>query len=138
MVQFKEQFGRGIICPFQRDGKGDFANDAGMRLLRSDIGELVGIIGASPTEPGELPWDPDRGSRIRSLRHRRLHLEMTRALAEQYTGTPITMYERRVRLGPVTVDRDTDRTLRINLSFAPKSAQHGELETLPLYVDQEQ
>jgi len=137
MTQFREQFGRGIVCPFQRDGKGDFANDTGIRLLRSDIEELVGIIGSTPTEPGELPWDPDRGSRIRSLRHRRLHLEMTRALAEQYTATPIRVYERRVRVGPVTVKRDQDRTLQINLTFAPKSAQVGELETLPIYVEQE-
>jgi len=137
MTQLREQFGRGIVCPFQRDGKGDFANTAGMRLLKSDIGELVGVIGSSPTEPGELPWDPDRGSRIRALRHRRLHLEMTRALAEQYTATPIRVYERRVRVGPVTVDRETENTLRIDLSFAPKTAQVGELETLPLYVDQE-
>lgn len=132
----KEQFGHGIVCPFQRDGKGDFANDTGMRLLKSDIGELLGIEGPSPTQPGELPWDPDRGSRLGSLRHRHLHTEMMRALAEQYTATPVRVYERRVRVGPVRLTTEGDDTLRIDFSFAPKTAQLGEMETVPLYVEQ--
>jgi phage baseplate assembly protein W len=136
MAQAQEQFGRGIVCPFQRDGKGDFANDSGMNLLKSDIGELLGIEGPSVNDPGELPWDPDRGSRVNSLRHRKLHTEMMRALAEQYTATPIRVYERRVRVGPVRVSPKDERTLRIEVSFAPKSAQMGELETVPLFVEQ--
>lgn len=136
MAQIKEQFGSGIICPFQRDGKGDFANGTGMRLLKSDIGELLGIICSSPQDPGELPWDPDRGSRIRSLRHRHLHSEMTRALAEQYSATPIRVYERRVRMGPVRVTTENDTTLRVDVSFGPNSSQVGELETVPVYVEQ--
>jgi phage baseplate assembly protein W len=136
MAQAQEQFGRGIVCPFQRDGKGDFANDSGMNLLKSDIGELLGIEGPTATEPGELPWDPDRGSRVNSLRHRKLHTEMMRALAEQYTSTPIRVYERRVRVGPVRVTAKDERTLRIEVSFAPKSAQMGELESVPLFVEQ--
>lgn len=136
MTQFKQQFGSGIMCPFQRDGKGDFANGTGMRLLKSDIAELIGIIGSSPQDPGELPWDPDRGSRIRSLRHRHLHSEMTRALAEQYTATPIRIYEPRVRMGPVRINTEVERTLRVEVSFSPKSSQVGELETVPVYVEQ--
>lgn len=136
MTQFKEQFGSGIVCPFQRDGKGDFANDTGMRLLKSDISELIGIIGPTATEPGELPWDTDRGSRIRSLRHRHLHSEMMRALAEQYTMMPIRRYETRVRPGPVNIETEADdKTLRIEVSFSPKGAQVGELETVPVYVE---
>ncbi len=136
MTKLKEQFGSGIICPFQRDGKGDFANNKGISLLKSDISELLGIVGASPRDPGELPWDPDRGSRIGALRHRHLHAEMTRALAEQYTATPIRIYERRVRVGPVTINTEVEGTLRVNISFAPKSQQTGELETVPVYVEQ--
>jgi hypothetical protein len=135
MAESQEEFGRGILCPFQRDGKGDFANGSGIALVKSDIGELLGIIGPSSQQPGELPWDPDRGSRIDSLRHRHLHTEMTRALAEQYTATPIRLYERRVRPGPVRVSSKDEKTLRIEVTFAPKSAQLGELESVPLYVE---
>lgn len=136
MADAREQFGRGIICPFQRDGKGDFANAAGITVLRSDIEELLGIEGPSAKEPGELPWDPDRGSRLDSLRHRHLHSEMVRALAEQYTSTPLRVYERRVRPGPVRVSQKDERTLRIEVTFAPRSAQLGELESVPFYVEQ--
>jgi len=127
------QFGQGIVCPFQRDGKGDFANAEGMRLLKSDIEELIGLIGASPNDPGELPWDPERGSRIGSLKHRQLHSEMVRALAEQYTATPMRRYERRVRTGPVRIETD-ENSLKVIVSFAPKTTQMGELETLPISV----
>ncbi len=136
MIQIKGQFGSGIICPFQRDGKGDFANGTGMRLLKSDIQELVGIVGPTPTKPGELPWDPDRGSQIGSLRHRHLHAEMTRALAEQYVAGPIRRYEKRVMMGPVRTEVVNEKMLRVDVSVAPKTAQVGELETVPIYVEQ--
>jgi len=135
MANIKEQFGSGIVCPFQRDGKGDFANDTGLRLLKSDIGELLGIVGPSNIEPGELPWDPDRGSRIDTLRHRGLHTEMTRALAEQYTSETIRRYENRVLVGPTKVSDENDTTLRVDFSFAPKGVQEGELETVPILVE---
>lgn len=131
MVQ-QTQFGRGIICPFQRDGKGDFANSDGMSLLKSDIRELIGLVGSSVNDPGELPWDPDRGSRISSLRHRHLHAEMTRALAEQYTATPLRVYENRIRTGPAKIDT-SDGKLNISISFTPKTTQTGEMETVSVY-----
>ena len=61
---------------------------------------------------------------------------MTRALAEQYVATPIRVYEPRVRMGPVRISVPEDRTLRVDVSFAPKSSQVGELETVPVYVEQ--
>jgi len=135
MVQLKEQFGKGIVTPFQRDGKGDFANDSGMRLLKDDIGELLGIIGPTPTKPGELPWDPDRGSAIRSLRHRRMHLDMTKALAEQYTARTVRIYEKRVIVGPAKVTVEDDNKLRVDFGFYPKGTQTGEMETVPVYPE---
>jgi hypothetical protein len=135
MAQLKEQFGNGIVTPFQRDGKGDFAHGSGMRLLKDDIGELIGIEGPTPSKPGELPWDPDRGSAIRSLRHRRMHLEMTRALAEQYTARVVRQYEKRVLVGPARVVYDGKNKLRVDFSFTPKGVQNGELETVPIYPE---
>ena len=135
MAQLKDRFGKGIVTPFQRDGKGDFAHDSGLRLLKDDIGELLGIIGPTPTKPGELPWDPDRGSAIRSLRHRRMHLEMTRALAEQYTSRPVRLYESRVIAGPTKVTQEPNNKLRVDFGFYPKATQQGELETVPFYPE---
>lgn len=131
-----ERFGQGIICPFQRDAKNDFANAGGDDLLRADIGELLGIKGPSAKEPGELPWDPDRGSRLDTLRHRRLHTEMMRGMAEQYSAGPIRKYERRVRVGPVRIERE-EKTLRIEVSYQPVGTQTGQLQTVPMYVTED-
>jgi phage baseplate assembly protein W len=114
-----EQFGRGIICPFQRDGKGDFANASGTRLLSSDIGELLGVLGPTPTKPGELPWRTEIGSRLHALRHRQMHSEMIRAMAEQMTAGPVRQWEPRVRPGPTQVSEAGETTMQIRFSYIP-------------------
>lgn len=119
MATTVEQFGHGIVCPFQRDGKGDFANDGGTRLLSSDIGELLGIIGPTPSRPGELPWRTDVGSNLHSLRHRKLHSELIRALAEQMTAGTVRQFEKRVTPGPTTIQVQDDNTMQIRFSYYP-------------------
>ena len=119
MTDTIKQFGHGIICPFQRDGKNDFANADGKRLLSSDIGELLGVLGPTPTKPGELPWRTDLGSRLNTLRHRRLHAEMIRATAEQMTAGPVRQWEPRVRPGRTYITTEDDNTMRIRFSYVP-------------------
>jgi phage baseplate assembly protein W len=65
-------FGRGIITPFQRDGKGDIANGVGAELLQSLVAQVLGTVASSPITRGELPWRPDFGSTLTVLRHRKL------------------------------------------------------------------
>lgn len=65
-------FGRGILTPFQRDGKGDIANGVGAELLRSLVGQVLGTVANSPSTRGELPYRPDFGSTLTILRHHRL------------------------------------------------------------------
>jgi len=115
------KFGRGIICPFQRDGKGDFANDKDLPLLRSDIRELIGIIGPTPVSPGELPWNTELGSRVILMKHRNIHEEMARATAHQLITEPVRRWEKRARPGTTTVTKD-DRAqiLNIHFTYQPK------------------
>ncbi len=113
-----DKFGRGIICPFQRDGKGDFANASGKTVLGSDITELLGIIGPDRGSPGELPWDMDRGSRLMNLKHRKIYDEMTTAMARQYTGECLRKYEDRVIPGPVSTEPgDGETSLKVLVSI---------------------
>lgn len=122
-----EQFGRGILCPFQRDGKNDFANGVGAKLLKSDIGELLGIIGPTANSPGEVPWNTELGSAIHTLRHRKLHAEMTRASAEMMTAGVVRRFERRVRVGPTTASADTGRgAIEVRTSFTPIGTRPAE------------
>jgi hypothetical protein len=123
-------FGRGIIRPFQRDGKGDFANAKGIDVLKSDIGESLGIIGPTADKPGELPWDGARGSRLNALRHRKVHSEMVRADAEQMTAGVLRRYYSTIRVGPVGVQSNSNGTLTVNVTFTPLGYTNGQLESV--------
>lgn len=116
-----DQFGRGILCPFQRDGKGDFANGDGLPILRSDIGELLGILGPARAEPGEVPWRTDLGSRVVQLKHRGIHKEMTRATAELEVSGTLRKWEPRVVVGPteITSGELGDTALSVRATFRP-------------------
>ncbi len=132
------EYGHGIVCPFQRDGKGDFANDGGLSLLKSDIAELIGIIGPTVQQPGELPWNTEVGSRVLMMKHRGLHAEMVRATAEQMVSAPVRMWEKRARVGPTEVVTDLEaQSLVIRFSYVPIGKRSsGRFETLEFEVPQ--
>jgi len=122
MEKFNE-FGHGILCPFQRDGKGDFINGSGLGLLKSDVKELIGIIGPTRTQPGELPWRTRLGSRIMAMKHRRMHPEMVRSTADQFVTPTIRKFEPRVIPGPSSVQSEPLSTkLVIVFSYMPNVA----------------
>jgi len=97
-----DKFGHGILFPFVRDEKGDFANAGELDCLSSDISMLLGVIGPSVDGPGELPFATELGSRIVELKHRQIHSDLTNALASQYTGETIRRWDNRVRVGKTT------------------------------------
>lgn len=120
MVEFANEFGCGIVCPFQRDGKGDFSNDCGLALLKSDIGELIGIMGPTSFQAGELPWNMDLGSRVFQMRHRGMNVDMTRATAADFVESPVRVFESRARPIRTEVRTDFERNiLEIRFNYAP-------------------
>lgn len=66
----EDELGYGIIVPFQRDGKSDFASDGGVRLIRSHVRQRIAIRGGSRYTQGEFPWRTDFGSLLDLLRHK--------------------------------------------------------------------
>ncbi len=131
-----DEFGCGIICPFQRDGKGDFANASGLSLLKSDVAELIGIIGPTVQQPGELPWNTEVGSRVLLMKHRGQHAEMVRATAEQMVSAPVRMWEKRARVASTSVVIDEKaQSLTIRFSYVPVGRRAvGTAETVELSV----
>jgi len=111
-------FGRGIITPFQRDGKGDFANDTGNRLLQSDISELLGIIGPTNTDRGELPWRDEVGARFINLKHRAIDSLSIQGQAQSMSAGQIRRFETRVRVTGARVEVQETK-LRIFVSYLP-------------------
>ena len=62
---------RGLLSPFRRDFKRDFASGEGAALLRSKVLQVLMTEGTTPHSSGELPWRTGFGSGLHLLRHRR-------------------------------------------------------------------
>ena len=70
----------GIITPFQRDVKNDWANKSDVAVVRADVKQALAI------DDGELEWDGSRGSKLRNLRHRSLPEAVLVDLARVYAS----------------------------------------------------
>lgn len=62
---------RGLLAPFRRDGKRDFASGTGLDLLASKVEQVLGTEGATAKTRGELPWRTSFGAGVHLLRHER-------------------------------------------------------------------
>lgn len=104
--------GNGILRPFLRDEKNDFANADGVRLVKACVGQVLG------TQPGEIPWRQAFGSKLHLLRHRPNNPALA-ALAKVYILDALRKWEKRVQIGKVAVTRSSDqRTLTFDVSFS--------------------
>lgn len=98
--------GFGILRPFRRDGKGDFAAGGGEENLNSCIGQVLGTRCTSPNGkfPGELPWRPGFGSMLELLRHMPFD-ETRKKLGEVYVRQALARWEPRVKPETITVQQ---------------------------------
>lgn len=104
--------GSGLLAPFQRDGKGDFANARGVKLISSSIAQIVGTRAQSATSGGELPWRTNAGSWLHLLRHRN-NTPAFREAARIYIQNAVRRWEPRVEVLDVT-PIDPDRISELN------------------------
>lgn len=65
--------GAGLLRPFVRDQKKDFANDVGLPVVKARVGQILGTRAGddSGEYQGELQWRPDFGSKLYLLQHRK-------------------------------------------------------------------
>lgn len=63
--------GFGLTRPFRRDKKADFASAGGAELIKSSLGQILGTKSSNDFFQGELPWRPEFGSLIHTLRHQK-------------------------------------------------------------------
>ena len=61
----------GVLTPFRRDRKRDFASGDGDELLASKVEELLATEGATARSSGELAWRTSFGTPLQLLRHQR-------------------------------------------------------------------
>lgn len=100
--------GRGLLRPFRRDDKKDFANAEGVTLVKACLGQLLAMHGSNEMVQGELEWDPERGSLLYLLRHQKNALVL-QELGRAYVIDAIRRFEPRVIVRACTITREKGR-----------------------------
>lgn len=100
--------GRGLVRPFRRDRKQDFAFAEGEELVRSSVGQILGTLAATDFTQGEIPWRPELGSALHLLRHQK-NDAVLQELARVHVADALKRWEPRVQLTSVQVTRERDR-----------------------------
>ena len=119
-----EFLGRGLLRPFRRDKKQDFAADAGEAVIRSAIGQILGTMARSDFTQGELPWNTAFGSLLHLLRHQK-NDAVLQELARVHVVDALKRWEPRVRVTSVQVTRerqDGENVLSIRIRYDVISA----------------
>lgn len=122
----KHPLGFGLVAPFQRDGRGDFAAKGGVEKIAANVAQILATDCATPDGAfgGELPWRPEFGSLLRLLRHRNMDDPTTQQLARVYIGDALKLWEPRVRLRATRLVSQASRgsaqldTMNIALRYA--------------------
>jgi phage baseplate assembly protein W len=110
--------GAGLLRPFVRDQKQDFANASGVDLVRACVGQILGTRASddSGEHQGELEWRPDFGSKLYLLQHRKGPL--LSELARFYVVEALSRWEPRVTniRAAAAFDR-LERSLTVDLVY---------------------
>jgi phage gp46-like protein len=96
---------QGLLTPFRRDRKRDFASGSGAELLRSKVLQALMTEGATPRSSGELPWRTSFGAGLHLLRHQR-NDEVLAELARVYVRDALARWVPSARLVALQVTRD--------------------------------
>jgi uncharacterized protein len=105
--------GYGLLSPFRRDRKGDFANGGGMAVVSSALRQILGVRGANERVQGELPWRTEFGSQLPLLRHRN-NDEILEDFARVYVVDAIERWEPRVTITNIDFSREDHPTFGPN------------------------
>lgn len=100
--------GQGLLRPFRRDTKADFAAGGGIALVRAALGQILGTKADSTRAPGECPWDTSFGSRVHLLRH-----QNNTAFAAVLVQEAIVRWEPRIRVIAVVLEKTLNPRERI-------------------------
>lgn len=100
-----EFLGFGLLRPFKRDQKADFAAEGGEQLIRSAVGQVLGTSAASDFTLGELPWRTEFGSLLHLLRHQKNDVVL-QELARVYVVDALKRWEPRVVVTSVHFTRE--------------------------------
>lgn len=110
--------GRGLLRPFRRDGKQDFASGTGVELIAAHVGQILGTIASGETTGGELPWRTEFGSLLHLLRLSNASPAVVEK-ARTFIVSALRRWEPRVRVTAVKAEQTEGRViLRIRWRLA--------------------
>ncbi len=115
---------RGLLRPFRRDKKSDFAADSGEVLVRSAVGQILGTMAGSEHTQGELLWRTEFGSLVHLLRNQK-NDSVLQELARVHVVDALKRWEPRVQVTSVRITRerlDGENVLAIRLRYNIVSA----------------
>ena len=114
-----EFLGNGLLRPFRRDQKADFAAAGGEEVIKSAVGQVLGTMGSSDFTQGEVAWRTEFGSLLHLLRHQK-NDRVLQELARVYVVDALKRWEPRVRITSVEVTReqlDGENVLAIRVRY---------------------
>ncbi len=132
--------GSGLLRPFQRDEKNDFAHGEAEALVRACVGQVLGTRCSSEYAQGELPWFTEFGSLLYRLRHQKNDLAL-QELARIYVVEALARWEPRIRVKAVQATRENptgegENALAIRLLYDVISENVSSNEVFIADVDQ--
>ncbi len=89
--------GFGLLSPFRRDQRSDFAAGSDVELVKSCVAQVLGTRAQSPVSAGEVPWRPEFGSWLHLLLQKPNDV-VTQQTARVYVVDALTRWEPRVRV----------------------------------------
>lgn len=103
---FRDTVGAGILRPFVRDQKQDFANAVGADLIRSNVAQILGTLAQGRTNRGELRWRPEFGSLLPIMQYRNIN-EVFYELIRTQVADAIERWEPRVQVEDVIINDES-------------------------------
>ena len=117
---------QGLLVPFRRDRKRDFATGTGGDLLGSKVLQALMTCGATPRSSGELPWRTAFGAGLDLLRHQRNDAALAELARVQVRDT-LKRWVPEAELVEVSVSReDASLLLRVRYRPAKRSGRGNE------------
>ena len=127
---------RGVVLPFRRDQKQDFANSASSEVIKSNVRQILGTRCSDGVIPGEIPWLQSFGSLLYKLRHQNIR-PVVRFHARALVVDALARWEPRVRVKRVTVEEGS-RSIIIRTTFVVIDGfAVGRVDEEPLTVETE-
>lgn len=114
---------RGLLVPFRRDRKRDFASGTGGDLLGTKVLQALMTAGATPRSSGELPWRTSFGAGLDLLRHQRNDVALAE-LARVQVRDALKRWVPEAELVEVRVTRE-DASLMLRVRYRPARRAGG-------------